>query len=677
MANIYNAAPRPYLDGIKDDSVGQIPVQPEAIPQNCPLYMLQTQRGPLDVQFTVGTPMIKTYGGDSFDESKKFFSHQTRLLATTAGEGNLVAVKRLVNADAAQGVFGLGIELVENENPVYQTNPNGSYQLDINGDRVPTGATRLGYLKRLVLFPGVDSTNWDALTPVPGTLVGSTGQTSTIYPLAAGIAQFGEFSKNVGFRLETPNALSANPADNFAQVDQEALLYRWKWVERSKPGSTPVVTQSLLQSDFIDFSFKRGMINTKTGLNYDYSRVLGQYESNEPGFSPVFGPVEEIKFYNAQIEAVLDLLFAAEEAAGNARVTDKHQINLFGDGDLNGASYLTIQEAPVVAESVVADGNTTYYLQGGSDGTVDATTLDQLARDFLQSNWEDADMPLKDWARYPFSVISDSGFQLDTKFAILDTMGIRDDIKVDVCTYIEDEPVNDVATEIAIGQALQTRGLLTPESIIHGTQQFRFAVWGSEGIFTRSIFNARCTTFVDIAAKRARFAGAGSGVLNGDFAYDTRERNGVELVKNVTHTYKSVGIQDTYWELGINYCEYRTRSEAFWPAYQTGYTEDTSVLNSEIISGILCNLKRQARYHWSINTGDSRLTKTEFIRRSNQDWETLVDGKYADYMVISGETKFTPDDTLRGFSWNLDINASSDPMRTAGQYNITVTRPEE
>ena len=45
-------------------------------------------------------------------------------------------------------------------------------------------------------------------------------------------------------------------------------------------------------------------------------------------------------------------------------------------------------------------------------------------------------------------------------------------------------------------------------------------------------------------------------------------------------------------------------------------------------------------------------------------------------MAISYDTVFTPMDNQRGYSWNLDINAATDPMRTVGQYNITVSRPD-
>jgi hypothetical protein len=80
--------------------------------------------------------------------------------------------------------------------------------------------------------------------------------------------------------------------------------------------------------------------------------------------------------------------------------------------------------------------------------------------------------------------------------------------------------------------------------------------------------------------------------------------------------------------------------------------------------------------HWAINTGDSKLSKDEFIERSNEDFGRLIQGRYDNRLAISYDTVFTPMDNQRGYSWSLDINAATDPMRTVGQYNITVSRPD-
>lgn len=674
MAKFTFATPRPYLDGFKDDTIGENPVVLEAIPQNCPIYMVQTKKGRTGVQFTVGQPMTSHYGSESFVETSKFYSHQTAMLMTTAGEGNLVAIKRLVADDAEAPVIVAGLEVVENENPVWETLENGSYRVDINGNRVDTGLTQLGHLVRLVRLEGVDMYNFDKQVVIDGAFTGNTGKTSKIYPIFGFKGEIGDDGNNVGFRISQENALSAQPSSLFTQEDQEAILYRFSWMRRTKPGASPYIIRSLKQADSIDFAFKAGVVNTKTNENFDYRRIQTEYEDTTEGTIPRFGPVEGVHFYEESIAAVQELLFATEAAATGSYITAKEQVNLFGELDHLGRTYKTIQLADMNDKSLHIDGVAVNYLEGGLDGTVSEAKLDELALNFLQGDWDNPDEPLNSWAEYPFSGFHDSGFELDTKYAILDTMGRRDDITVDVCTFIASQPRHDQATELNIGMALQARGLLTPESIIHGTQACRFSIWGGEGIQANSIYRRRCSTFLDVAAKYAGFAGAASGFLEPSEDYSDRSRNSVSKVVGMTRLYKPEDLENLYWQYGINFPVKRSTSDAFWAAYQTGYEEDTSVLNGTMYVKILTYLKRLARYHWSINTGAVGMTDEQFIDRSDQDWADLIEGRFAGKMQVTGKTVITPDDSARGFSWALDINASADPMRTVGQYNITVSR---
>ncbi|UKZ10956.1 tail sheath protein [Vibrio phage C-ZP2022] len=674
MAQFTLATPRAYLDGFKDESIGETPVELQAIPQNCPLYFIMAPKGRAGIQFGAGAHLTKMYGSKAFEETSKFYSHQTHLMTTTTGAGQLVATKRLFADDARAPVICIGVEVVENENVVWELLPNGQYKLDINGKRVDSGTTQMGYLARVVRMTGVDMYNWNKQVVSDGTWTGSTGKTSKIYPVMAFIGEVGEDGNNVGFRLSQESSLSAQPSSLFAQRDQEAILYRFSWMKRAKVGATPVIQKSLLSADSIDFSFKPGMTNIKTNQVYDYRKLQTQWEDTTAGNIPRFGPVQNVHFYNAFIDQLQELLYAAESAVAGTKVKAKEEMNIFGELDYEGRAYSTLQAGPVVDNSLVMDGITTNYLQGGLDGTVSEEKLDELVKAYLEGDWNDSEEPLNSWADYPFSGLQDSGFSLETKYAFLDCMSKRDDITVDVCTFIAAEPENDLATELAIGQALVARGLLNPESIIHGTQACRFSVWGSEGQAASSIYGRRCSSFVDVAKKFAEFGGAGSGFLNAQRDYTDRTRNSVSEVVKLTHTFKPDELQDQFWATGINYPQKRSMSDVFWAAYQTGYEEDTSVLNGRQYVNILTYLKRLARYHWSINTGSTGLTEDQFKLRSDDDWAELIEGRFAGKMVISGTTVITPDDSLRGFSWALDINAAADPMRTVGQYNITVNR---
>lgn len=671
--NTTRATARPYVSGIKDTTIGAIPVQPELIPQNCPMYGVMTARGPSTAQYSFGQPMIKMFGADSFVETKKFYSHQTAYLNKTSSLGNLVGIKRLLPSDAAAGVFAFGVEIVAADLTVWQTDSENKYVLDINGDKIDTGTTRAGVLKRLVKMDA-DESNYNQLVPVNGTLTDAGGTPSMIYPIIAMRAEYGSFSSNTGFRLEVADSTSGQPSDIFAQEDQEAMLYRWTWLERSKLGATPDVTNSLKQSEQVDFSFKHGMFNTKTNKNYDRRRILSEYESRVAGFTPVSGPVEDLVIYDAYIATALEILYTAESSVVDTMVTEKELINLIGETDKEGRAYKAIQDAPISANTMIADGINTFYLSGGADGTVNEEQLDLSMRAWLRGDWDDPDEPLNSWAIHPFSTFQDSGFEIETKKAMVETIGRRDDITVDLATFIASQPANDIAAELAVGQTIVNHGLLIPESLLYGTQSCRFNVWGSEGVQVDSLFGRRCSLLYDVIAKFARFGGAANGFLNGAESYDDRENNAVTEVKDVTHSYKPEDLENQYWDIGINYPVNRTRAELFWAAYQTAYEEDSSVLNTVMYVKIMANLKRMSRRHWALNSGTNGLTETQFADRSDQDWIDLTTGRYAGKMVITGETRFTPDDSEAGFSWSVYINASADPSRTVGQYFMSTSR---
>ncbi len=676
---INKATPRPIQEGIKDSSAVAIPLEREASPQHLPIFPIQCQRGPLRTVFTTGTAMIKTFGAKTFQEAEKFFSHQTMALMETVGQGQMVGVRRIVDATAKSAGVCLAIEYVKDDNVVYQRNAvDGAYVLDVNGDPIPVAPARAisGIKKRMVLID-VNEANFRSLPTTNGTLTG-TGGNSTIVPLVSFIDEVGARGNNLGFRLSQPHLKSNSPANDFVADDQETFLYRFQWYERPSIRESAALIQTLTLAREVDFSLRKGAINTKTNRSYEKDLLTSAYERKGTGIIPVPPPNKETYFYEANIEAVLKELFDAEEAALAAEglvspYGDKHEMNLIGDTSFAGSPFVGILE---VTGGIKMDAETTHYLRNGSDGTVDEATLDTEVRAWLRGDWDNPEEPLNDWAQFPFSQLYDTGFTLDTKYAFLEAAGRRGDIKVDVCTQDLSTVDNTIADEVAIGQTLKNAALAIPESVIHGTQTCRISIWGGVGTWSNSAFGRRGPMLIDIVRKRAAYGGAGNGILKSTYSYDVRERNSVEAMFDPTHTYLSMGLKDKFWDLGINYVQYRDRSDLFWPAYQTVLTDDTSVLNSDILVGVLVNIKKQMNYHWSINTGDSRLTKSQFQERSDEDFGKLIEGKYDDRFAITYKTEFTPEDTLRGFSWTLNVDAASDPARTVGQYHLTVSRPD-
>lgn len=674
------ATPRPIQDGIKDDSARAIPLEPQARPQYLPIFGVQAKKGPLTTKYTASSAMLETYGGDTFDEAKKYYSHQTAAVNTAAGNGQIIGLRRLADSNALPAGFCLAVEYMTEELPVYEREPDGGLVLDVNQDPVPVEPAQFvtGIKKRLVMIDNITAENYRSQAERPGTLTNNAGDASTIVPIASAVTEVGEYGNNVGFRFWAPTLTTNDPADEFVAEDQRTMLYRWQWYTREDEKSSAQLKLTLLQGRSVDFSLRKGATNPRTNQSFDKQRTYKLYERKGSGVVNVDGPVKHFHFYEQNIEALLELFYTTELAAAESqgqvsRLSDKHEINLLGAEDFSGTPFYGIEQ---VAGGLMMDDQTTHYLQGGDDGQVDEATLDTLMREWLRKSWDDPEEPLNDWAQHPFSRLVDTGFSLDTKYAMLDTLGRRGDFGIDICTQDLSQAENDIEAELSMGRSLRTRALLSPESLLHGTETCRVSIWGGMGTFIDSLFGRRLPTIIDIVDKCSKYLGAGTGIPNAAERPTDRENNSVAKVTDVTHTYLADAIKDTYWDIGINYCQYRDTSDLFWPAYQSVYSDDTSVLNSHFVMMNLIDVKKQMNYHWSINTGDDRLTDPEFYERSNADFGELVEARYDGRLDLTWNTVKTPADTVRGFSWTLDVQAAASNMRTVGQYNLTATRRE-
>lgn len=672
------ATPRPIQDGIKDDSARALPLEPQQRPQYLPIFGLQAKRGPLTTKYTASSAMLETYGRETFDEAKEFYSHQTAAASTAAGNGQIIGLRRLADESAKAASFCLAVEYVTEEVPVYERNPDGSFVIDANGNPTPVNPeqTVTAIKKRIVMVPDAKVGNYKSLEEQPGTITNDAGESSKIVPIVSGICDVGSYGNNTGFRFWAATEDTNKPADGFVADDQRTMLYRWQWFEREDKKSSAQIRLSLLMGRDVDFSLRKGTTNPRTNQSFDKSRVLKNYMRSGSGVVNVDGPVKDLYFYEANIERVLkefyDVEIAAAEAQGHtSSLEDKHEINLLGSTDFEGRPHFGI-----VTDNggLMMDPETTHYLSGGDDGEVSEAKLDTLMNTWLGKSWDDPQEPLNDWAQHPFSRLVDTGFSMETKYTMLETLGRRGDFGIDLCTQDLSQKENDIEAELSMGRSLRVQALLTPESLLHGTETCRVSIWGGMGTFVDSLFGRRLPTVIDIVDKMSKYLGAGSGIPKPAYRPTIRENNGLTKLTDVTHTYLAEAIKHSYWDVGINYCQYRDTADLFWPAYQTVYSNDTSVLNSHFVMVSLIDVKKQMNYHWAINTGDDRLTDEEFFERSDADFGDLVESRYDGRLDLTWETKKTPEDNIRGFSWTLDVDAAASNMRTVGQYNLTATR---
>lgn len=687
MSSINQAYPRSIFYGFKDESASALPVELEAIPQHLPYIFLQTDRGPLTPQLVSGTDMLDMYGAKSFDENHKFYSHQTLLASVVNAAGNSVFIKRVVDSQAVKSRICLKLEIIKDTFPEYERDVDNKVMRDESGDPMFIADTEItGYTTRWLVeeVPFGEEGNLNTLTP--GTLTSNiVDENSTIYPiLEFEASHVGAYGNLMGFRISAPHADTSTPADDGVVADNNAFLYRIALVERPDLSSSPVIKESLNTERYIDFSFKDNVTSSVTGEEFNISRIVSSFSSSVKGETPIYGPIGGVFVYENNLSTVLNQLHVIEESVGILPVDEtelalltesleetRHLFNFFTNVDYSGEEYEYVRTG---AGGISINSLTTHYLKGGTDGLVGTQTLDELAKSEMANQWSNVDYPLLDRQKYPFSCLYDTGFSVDTKKTMLTCIGRRPDIHVAVCTYIEGETANSVSAESSIGTTLKIAAQLIPESTVYGTSVCRAVVVRSEGTAVSSAKGRRCSLIVDLAAKRAKYMGAGNGKMKSIYSYNEAPTNYVTEVENVTNPWVPDAVKSSLWELGVNGVQSVSRHDLFWPAFQTVYDDDTSILNSEILMQIMVDVTKMADLTWTQITGDDKLTDQQFFDKSDRIFAALVAGRYDDRVVIVGETFKTPNDSIRGFSYSMDIAVYGNTMRTVGQYNIIARR---
>ena len=212
-------------------------------------------------------------------------------------------------------------------------------------------------------------------------------------------------------------------------------------------------------------------------------------------------PFNQLYMYASNIAAVQQQLFAAEAAAlaGDTSATsgfgwipmdytnsaNTGLMNILTATDFNGIPYQSIQvSAPANGDTTATsmDNNliSVHYATGGADGTLTLANYDKLVNNFMTQfgSFIGADgnfWPLLDDARYPFSIIYDSGFSIATKKSLLVPMGARKDVSTvlgvhylgnwdaTMSTWTPQTTQLSLAQEQSIGYALKVAAQMYPE----------------------------------------------------------------------------------------------------------------------------------------------------------------------------------------------------------------------
>ena len=693
MKTIVNAAPFVNLLGIQDASGRPPVITPEQVPTHLPLVYLYTQSGPTTPQLVSGDALAQMYGASTLDPRSAFYNHQSELAATVQGQGNPLMVQRVVPEDIGpKARLLLSLDIVADDIQQYERNTDGTFKLDEDGNKVPVigpDATVEGYKARWVInkwLTGETTEAFGECAERTGSIVSTSGDQSQLYPILELEAYWlGGYGNNLGIRLDVPTTQSENPLNESVANAVKSFLYRFQAVSRTSAASSGTVVETLGGDQWLTFTFKEGAIDLSTDSELSWTDVfpLAYTDQDTPGLPPVYGPFGRSKIYKDNLTTVLAMIGAKEAAYGTLPVPSMDAqseyldtVNPFTAQAFDGTPYYSLALQGPADGGVLFGQNTTFYAEGASDGTMNDAAFDTLVGDQL-TNFGGDDYTLMDDAMYPFSCVYDSGFSIDTKKAMLAISGKRKDIYSVVSTQDVSLPQNDQATESSMALALKTFARNYPESEIYGTSVCRAIIIGHSGYLINSKYKGLLPLTLEFAAKCANYMGAGNHLWASGLGFDTPPNNQISMFRGVNATFKQASVRNKDWTNGLVWVQNYDRQSQFWPAVQTVYDDDSSILNSAINMIIAVDLEKIAQRVYRDLTGISSLTDAQFADRCNRYIDERTQGRYDNRVTVVPDTYYTSQDVARGYSWSCKISLYGPSMKTVGTFTVVARRQSD
>lgn len=679
-----NSTPRAIFTGFKEGLTTDPVTAPEITPIHLPYVFIQGGRGKEDTLLLTGDALSTVYGDDMLNYRSKYASPSTLLARQAASTGSAIFTKRLVSPDAKYARIRIGVEVVDDILPVYLRNPDGSYKKDKDGNRIQDGNIVTNKTKmRWVVNHDKDADNPNDFGKdqvVIGSMTATADDAqSTYYPILDGLVSWrGEDGNNIGLRIEAPTALSSNPTRTDIIERIGAFLYRIQFVERKSSRTSPTVIRTISGMEQETFALQTGVVHPddETDLSFD-KVVVDAYEYNETGNTPIFAPMDQLYVYQNNVDELTKRLYKAEsEVDGNNLLTDVEfldgQMNIFTGVDYNGIPYYSVEVLDADQGGVIFDGTSTYYAIDGSDGTVDWDTFDALAKQQFESFGRMGE-DLEDMAFYPFSIVYDIGYKVDTKKAMANVLSLRPDVMIIASTHTWKGVELNVDEESSMGAMLRNYYRLHPESVLYNTPACRAAVFMQYGESIEAPSLGKVPLTLEVANKLATYMGASDGVIRGT-RIDNNPGNVVTTMRKINKTYRNATVRDRDWENGLNYVQTYNRNSNFFPAWGTIYNNDRSVWRSLINVIIGCDLTRVCYRLWAETTGTTGMDETLFLKLMGERFLEYTTGRYNDHVTVKGRFYLDKEDGYNGFSYHGDISLIGDPGMTVGTFTITGLR---
>ena len=699
MPNIPNAAPMTLLLGIQDNSAAVPSVSRQEVPTHLAKIYLFAKKGPVGAQLVSPAGAVNMFGSDTFDERKKFATHQTVLSNVLSAAGSIQMIERVIPPDAGpKANFTLWLDVLHTNIPVYQRNTDGSYILD-NITNLPKpvvpASTVSGYKVKWVITSNTAGSALSADGDLFGKELSKPGDqtdgvaTSTRYPIFQFWASSpGSYANDAGFRLWAPTVTSSDAVNQKLMYSLKAYPYRLAAINRLTSNSTPTVKSTLSGDTSLEFVLEPGQINPFTDSQCSLADVFASAWQKlvNPGYDPVYADLGGFHVYQSYLDTVLGQFYSAEIAYITANTAasagldfsdndsaSKWMFNLLTGTSTSGVNYNTFIVNNDDPNSIALTESTNLFAAGGSDGTLSNANFNSLVATAV-SGYTDPNSVLQDTAINVESIFYDTGFSLETKRALAGVISQRKDTFVVLSTYDVAGQEMGEADEAALGAALRTQLQLTPESVYFGTPVVRGLVMARYGKLIGHQYNGKLPLTIELAYKAARFMGAANGTWNPVYLFDTAPQNEVTMFTDLNVKSVPASQRNADWANGLNYPQPFSRDTFFFPALKTAFSDDTSVLTSFFTAMVCVELQKVGIQAWRNFSGVVSLTEAQLIDKVNKFVNENTAGRFAGLVRVIPNCTITSSDAQRGYSWTLPIEVYANNMKSVMTLSVQAYR---
>lgn len=689
MEQITSSTPGLYWLGTLDKSGGPVRPDQSPLPFVRPIAFGFAPMGKEGAAWMHTTELTASYGNGVIDFDSVYATHGMTYISRAVKASIRMIFWRLRPKDAKpEATIGFDVEWVKDNIPQYERTVDGEFIRDAQGELVPTGDEEEGY--RIAFYKVAIPTDTNGQSefarrqPREGEMKSSiAGEKSIRAPFLDMMAtDFGFEGNNLGFSMWGPTESSPIAANAGLNEEVNSFINRMRVSRRPSIFEAPKAITNKFDQTSTTFSFGQKIISEQDGgniLDFD-ARMPAMWEDDSAEYYQR-SQIGRVHLYQSNVEQILKAVQATEAPHGlvGEGKDDWAQINLLGGVTVNDVPYYTLQLEGMTDGSIMFTENSTYWFEGGSDGTMNNETYNELVREIF----DDLSAPgvrLDNNARFPFNFMVDSGFDLKTKYALMNLLRERQDSYLILSTQDISRAANDDETEESIAASLLTRLQMFPDSVEYGTPPFRGALVGHCGLLAEPSRRIPATLSIDLAFKLMRYGNQDSGVLNPRWAPDTSDDGNyiVTEVKDLNVIDKTWRGKRRLWSQSVIYVEdYDHNRRLFYPGMQSFYTDQTSVLNSTLVGLCVAQLARYAWETWRDLTGNQKLTLEQLIERSDESISNKAAGAMDGRMDVVPHSQATRADDQRGYSWTCPIDIGANGMRTVmSAYTVAYRRDQ-